>query len=384
MKIIFDRSKMASALTPLMATVGSRSTLPAIEGILIEAKAPDSLTLTTYDIEKGMRTTIEAEVLEDGYFIVNAQKLNKALYVMESDKIVFTVDEKFRATLKSGKAVISMNALDGEDFPSVPSLKSEMGFYISQKLLRRMLQKIGHAMAQTSERQVLNGCFVHVEDDSIVIVSCNGHKLATCKTKTSIKKGNEKDSYISYSFILPYKTVGELLKLLSDDEEAITRIFLMRKHIVFEIGNIVFFSRLIEGEYVDYERLIITSHKINVDIDKEELMAALERAALITEEKIAGRLSAYVKLTLEDEYLEISAASVNGSSHDEMKVVHDGEDIVIAFNNRYLIDSLRSCDSEKVRFSMSSPLTGMNVTPVNEDGDTTEELYMIQPIRMND
>ncbi len=383
MKIIFNRSKVASAITPLMAAVGNRSTLTSIEGILIEAKAPDTVILTTYDLDKGMRTAIEAQVEEEGYFIVNAQKLNKALLVMESESVALTVDEKMRATLKGGKAVISMNALDGEDFPSVPALKSEMGFYINQRLLRRMLQKISHAMAQNSERQVLNGCFVHVEENEIVIVSCNGHKLAYCKMGADIKKGNENDSYISYSFILPSKTVNELGKLLSDEEDSITRIYLMRKHIVFEIGNIVFFSRLVEGEYVDYERLIIDSHKIDVDVDREELLNALERASLITDEKIAGRLSAYVKMSVEDDYLIISAASINGSSHDELRIEHEGEDIVIAFNNRYLIDSLRSCESERVKLLISSPLTGMNVVPSDEN-DNSCEIYMIQPIRMND
>lgn len=383
MKIIFDRCKLANAITPLMSTVGNRSTIAAMEGILIEAKLPNTVILTTYDLEKGMRTTIETEVIEEGYFVVNAQKFNKALYVMDGDNITFTVDEKFRATITNGKAIISMNALDGEDFPAVPSLKSEMGFYIEQSVLRRMLQKIGHAMATSSERQVLNGCFVHVEDDHAIIVSCNGHKLATCKRILDIKRGNEKDSYISYSFILPFKTVAELGKLLSDDEEAITRIYLMRKHIVFEIGGIVFFSRLIEGEYVDYERLIITTHKINVVMDKDEIISALERAALITDEKIAGRLSSYVKLDINGDYIEITAASINGSSHDVVKIDHEGENIVIAFNNRYLMDSLRSIDTEKVMLSMSSPLTGMNVCPVDEK-EGTEELYMIQPIRMND
>ncbi|MBQ8208045.1 MAG: DNA polymerase III subunit beta [Clostridia bacterium] len=383
MKIIFYRSKAASAIAPLMATAVNRSTLAAVEGILIEAKAPDTVILTTYDLEKGMRTTVEAEVIEEGYFVVNAQKFNQALHVMDSDKITLTVDEKFRATITSGRANISMNALDGEDFPAVPSLKSEMGFFIHQSVLRKMLLKTTYAMGTVDQRQVLNGCFVHVEDDSIIIVACDGFKLATCRRKADIKKGNEEDRYISYSFILPVKTVAEVNKLLSDDEDAITRIYLMRKHIVFEIGNIIFFSRLIEGEYVDYERLIISTHKITLEADKDELMSALERAALITEEKIAGSVRSHVKLNVTNEYLEVSANSTNGSSYDEVKIDHTGEDVVIAFNNRYLMDSIRSCDTEKVRFSISSPLTGMNIEPVGED-EGVEELYMLQPIRMKD
>ena len=383
MKIIFERSKASSVIAPLMATAGNRSTLQAIEGILIEAKAPDTVILTTYDLEKGLRTAVEAEVIEEGYFVVNAQKFNQALHVMESDKITLTVDEKFRATLTSGRATISMNALEGEDFPAVPSLKSEMGFFIGQQVFRKMLAKTSYAMATADQRQVLNGCFVHVDDDSLSIVACDGHKLATCKRKADIKKGNENDRYISYSFILPVKTVSELYKLLSDDEEAITRIYLMRKHIVFEIGDIIFFSRLIEGEYIDYERIIINSHKITLEADKEELMSALERAALITEEKIAGSVRSHVKLNVTEEYMEISAVSTNGSSYDEVKISHNGENVIIAFNNRYLMDTLRSCDTEKVRFSISSPLIGMNIEPVDED-DGIEELYMIQPIRMKE
>ena len=112
-------------------------------------------------------------------------------------------------------------------------------------------------------------------------------------------------------------------------------------------------------------------------------MSALERAALITEEKIAGSVRSHVKLNVTNEYLEVSANSTNGSSYDEVKIDHTGEDVVIAFNNRYLMDSIRSCDTEKVRFSISSPLTGMNIEPVGED-EGVEELYMLQPIRMKD
>ncbi|MBE6538018.1 MAG: DNA polymerase III subunit beta [Ruminococcaceae bacterium] len=383
MKIIFDRAKVASVISPLMATAVNRSTLPAVEGILIEAKFPNTVILTTYDLEKGMRTSIEAQVVEEGYFVVNAQKFNQTLYVMDSDKITLTVDDRMRATITSGRSTVSMNALDGEDFPAVPSLKSEMGFFIHQKVLRRMLAKTTYAMGTVDQRQVLNGCFVHVEDDSIMIVACDSFKLAKCTRKADIKKGNESDRYISYSFILPVKTVNELYRLLSDDEDAITRIYLMRKHIVFEIGNIVFFSRLIEGEYIDYDRIILNSHKIHVEANKDILLSALERAALITEEKIAGSVRSHVKLNVKDDIIEISAVSTNGSSYDEVKIDHNGDNLLIAFNNRYLMDSIRSCDTEKIKLSISSPLTSMNIEPVGED-DGIEEIYMLLPVRMKE
>lgn len=383
MKIIFKRKILANAIAPLMATAQSRSTLPAVEGILIEAKMPNTVILTTYELEKGMRTTIEAEVIEEGYFVINAQKFNQTLYVMENEDITLTVDEKLCATITSGRSTFRLNALEGEIFPSVPSLKSEMGFYIGEGVLRKMLDKTTYAMGTVDQRQVLNGCFVHVNDDGIMIVACDSFKLARCSRRTEIKKGNESDKYIHYSFILPVKTVNELYKLLSNDEEKMTRIYLMRKHIVFEIGNIVFFSRLIEGEYIDYERIILTNHKVTVEVNKEELLSSLERAALITEEKIAGSVRSHVKLNVNGENIEVSAVSTNGSSYDEVKVLHEGEDVLIAFNNRYLMDSIRSCDTEKIKLSISTPLTSMNIEPLEEE-DGIEELYMILPVRIKE
>lgn len=387
MKIIFNRKEAADVVSPLMATVGGNSTNPAVDGILIEAKKPSLVTLTTYDLEKGMRTDMEADVEEEGCFVINAQKFFKTLQVMEDENVTLTVDNKLCATIKSGKSTFSIKALDGDDFPDVPALKSEMGFYISEGFLRKMFAKTYYAMAQQDQRVVLNGCYIHVEDDNFMIVSCDGFKLAKCVKKSDIKKGNEEDRFIRYSFILPVKTVAELMKLLSDGEkeknEKMTRIYLMRKNIVFEIGDIVFFSRLIEGEYIDYDRIIRPEQKIKVEVSKEKIMRALERAALITEEKIAGSVRSHVKLNIEGENIQISAVSTNGSSYEEIPVVHEGEDILIAFNNRYLMDSIRACDTEKVLLSLSTPLTSMNVEPVGDETDMSE-LYMLLPVRMKE
>lgn len=383
MKIIFNREKAASAVSPLMASAVNRSTIPAVEGILIEAKAPSTVVFTTYDLEKGMRTSVEAEVKEEGYFVVNAQKFIQTLRVMESDTITFEVDSKLCATIRSGISVFKMNALDGEDFPEIPALKSQMGFYIGQSVLKKMFSKTMYAMGTVDQRQVLNGCYVHVEDNEIMIVACDSFKLAKCTRRMTIRRGNEEDSYIRYAFILPVKTVSELYKILSDDEEAMTRIYLMRKHIVFEVGNIIFFSRLIEGEYIDYDRIIMTSHKIKVEADREELVSALERASLITEEKIAGSVRSHVKLNIEDGIIKISAVSTNGSSYDEVKCNQDGDPILIAFNNRYLINSINACDTEKIKISLSSPLTSINIEPVGGD-ENSEEIYMLLPVRMKE
>ena len=387
MKIIFNRSQIITAVTPLMCAVSGKSTLSTIEGILIEAKMPDTCIFTTFDLEKGVRITVEAKVLEEGKFIINAQKFIQTLRVMNEDEVTLTVDNRLSATIFCGKSSHRMSALAGEDFPTIPELVSDRSFIVSQAVIKEMLGKVAFAMGINDQRTVLNGTFFKITDDSVMMVSCDSFKLAKCKNNVELVNRNTNgNAHLDYSFIVPIKTVNELSKLLSDDEEALTQIFVTRKHIVFLIGEIIFFSRLIDGAYIDYDRIIITNHKISVTVNKRELLSALERAALVTEEKIAGSVRSYVKLDVAGDILKISAESTIGSTYDELAIDHEDKDIVIAFNTRYLMDSIRACDGETVTLKMSTALTSMNIEPCYDESEEnkSDEIFMLLPVRMKE
>ena len=387
MKIIFNRTMVSNAIAPLMYAVSGKSTLSAADGILIEARVPDTCVMTTFDLEKGVRITVEAKVVEEGSFIINAQKFNQTLRVMDGEEITLSVDEKMVATIVSGKSSHKMIALSGKDFPSIPDLESDRSFIISQAIVKKMFSQVSFAMGNNDNRQVLNGTFVKIDDDSITMVACDSFKLAKCRRRTELtNKNTNGNAHLDYAFIVPAKTVGDLQRLLDDDCEALTQIYVTRKHIVFIIGELIFFSRLVDGQYIDYNRIILNNHTITVMADKNELLSALERATLITEEKIAGSVRAHVKLNFNEDMLKISAISAAGSTYDEVWIEHFGDDLVIAFNNRFLIDGVRSCDCEKVKMSLSSPLGSMNMTPAENDyeKDGKEELYMLLPVRTKD
>ncbi len=387
MKIIFNRMAVSAAVSPLMCAVSGKSTLSTIEGILIEAKFPDICTMTTYDLEKGVRITIEAKVIEEGKYIINAQKFNQTLRVMDGEEVTLTVDSKLSASIVSGRSSHKMSALAGEDFPNVPELKSDRSFIVGQSVLKSMIAQVDFAMGVNDQRAVLNGTYFKISDDSVMLVSCDSFKLAKCRRKTELtNKNTNGNEHLEYSFIVPVKTVNELSRLLSDDEEALTQIFVTRKHIVLLIGELTFFSRLIEGEYIDYDRIIIKNHKMVVRVDKKEILSALDRAALVTEEKIAGSVRSHVKLDVSEDVLKISAVSSAGSTYDELFIEHEGDDITIAFNNRYLIDSIKACESEKIVLSMSSPLTSMNIEPENNSYEENgiDEIFMLLPVRTKD
>ncbi len=384
MKIIFNRSEISAAVAPLMCAVSGKSTLTTIEGILIEAKAPDTCVLTTFDLDKGVRITVEAKVIEEGSYIINAQKFNQTLRVMEGEEVTLTVDEKLVACIFSGRSSHKMSALVGSDFPNIPDLVSDRSFIVGQAVVKKMMNQVAFAMGVNDQRNVLNGTFFKITDDSIMMVACDSFKLAKCaKTTELVNKNTNGNEHLEYKFIVPVKTMNELSRLLSDDEDAVMQIFVTRKHIVFLIGELTFFSRLVDGEYIDYDRIIMSSHKISVKLDRRELISALERAALVTEEKIAGSVRSHVKLDVSQDVLKISAVSSAGSTYDELFIEHTGDDLLIAFNNRYLIDSVKACSDEKIVLSMSSPLTSMNIQPaVEEEGE--EEIFMLLPVRMKD
>ena len=384
MKIIFNRSEISAAVAPLMCAVSGKSTLSTIEGILIEAKAPDTCVLTTFDLDKGVRITVEAKVIEEGSYIINAQKFNQTLRVMEGEEVTLTVDEKLVACIFSGRSSHKMSALVGSDFPNIPDLVSDRSFIVGQAVVKKMMNQVSFAMGVNDQRNVLNGTFFKITDDSIMMVACDSFKLAKCaKTTELINKNTNGNEHLEYKFIVPVKTMNELSRLLSDDEDAVMQIYVTRKHIVFLIGELIFFSRLVDGEYIDYDRIIMSSHKISVTLDRRELISALERAALVTEEKIAGSVRSHVKLDVSQDVLKISAVSSAGSTYDELFIEHKGDDLLIAFNNRFLIDSVRAWSEEQIVLSMSSPLTSMNIQPaVEEEGE--EEIFMLLPVRMKD
>ncbi len=382
MKVVFRKDTINAAVNPLMSGVSTKLTLAATCGILIEATRPSTCVLTTYDLEKGVRVTVEADVIEPGSAIINAMKFSQIVHVMDGD-ITLTVDDRMTATIVSGRAAHTMTALPASDFPEIPRLVANEGFVAGQKVLRGMIAKCMYAMGVNDQRPVLNGLFFSIKDGRLQTVSCDSFKMATCSTGAAIA-GLADAKPEDARFILPNKSVSELHKLLSDKEEdATATIYMTRKNIVFSLGEIIFFSKLIEGEYIDYNRIILKNHRITVGVEREAFISALEHAALITEEKVAGSVRSHVRLEIEGNILKISATSGTGSAYDELSITHTGDDLVIAFNNRYLIDSLRACDADRVRISLSSPLTSINIEP-HDDDTVDEDLFMLLPVRMKD
>ena len=376
-------------LTPAMGTVSSKNTITSIEGVLIETISGDKVRITTYDMNKGVRSTFDAVSVErEGKFILNAQRLYQTIRVLPEDEVTIEVNDKLNCTITSGKASFSMFAMKGEDFPNLPDLITDRGFSVSAENVKKMIGKVAHSVADQDNRPMLCGAFFKISENKLEVVSCDSYTLSICTLNCNIEGiGNDAPNY---SFIIPGHALGELSKNLSDyidsakaDGDDTIRFYLSRKHAIVRRGDNVFFTRTIDSEYIDYRRITPKDNDISVILDRESFLDGLERANIIAEEKIQGSGRSYVKLGVEDQFLAITSTSVNGKVFDEIDCVHEGNDITIGFNCRYLINSVKAAEGENIKITLKSPTTAITIEPTELDEEFSY-YYMILPVRMNE
>ena len=376
MKIRFEKAKMLEKLVRAMGAVSSKNTHPFTEGVLLET-AGNRLKLSTYDMEKSVRASIEAEILIEGGCVINAQRLLSIVRILPENEITMTVDDELLVTIQSGRSSFSLHALAAKDFPQMPVIVGRESFTMEQCVLKKMLAKTAHSIAQIDQRPVLCGAFFKLEPDNIKVVTCDSYTLSVCDYKTPVLSMIE--NLERTSFIVPGKTVAELSKMLSDEEGQFLTIMVTAKNIIFNMENLVFSSRLVEGEYIDYDRLIPKDQPIEAIMDAAAFTAALERAALISEERIAGTAKNYVKLTLKDGIMQVSSRSANGNIIEEVPAEQIGDEIVIGFNCRYLLDALRAVPDGECMLELSNGLSPIVLTPCD---DTRRYSYMVLPVRL--
>ena len=379
MKFTVQKSTLMSVLTPAMGTVSNKNTITSIEGVLIETLGNGQARISSYDMNKGIRAIFEpSEIEEEGKYIINAQRFYQTVRALPEDDITIEVNDKLNCNVSSGKASFSMFATRGEDFPNLPELSSDRGFTISSSVLKNIIGKVVHSVAVSDNRVMLTGAFFNIGKDKTEVVSCDNYTLSKCEVKCEVE-GNEE----SYSFIIPGHALGELTKILPDDEEFKCKFLLSRKHAIIICDNIVFFTRTIDSEYIDYNRIIPRDNDIFVTANRERMLSALERANIIAEEKIQGSGRSYVKIKAEEEYLTVTSTSVNGKVSDEMDCTHEGSDIEIGFNCRYLINSIRAAEGENIKMAFKSPTHAITIEPAEEDPEL-KYFYMVLPVRMNE
>lgn len=380
MKVVFDKVKLISVLSPAMGCVSSKSTFTSMNGVLINATEDGRCTITTYDMDKGVHARVDAKVEEPGSYIVNAQDFFQYVRVMPEKDIELEVNDNLTAYLRCNRVCYTMRAINGKEFPTPPDLEGEWGFVMEQSILKTMVGHTQHSIsAGDSNHPELCGAFLKIEGDYLTMVACDTFTLSKCVYTAHINT----DMPNELSMIIPGKSVAELQKMLSDDEEDLMTIKPSKKHIVFVLNDLIFFSRLIDMKYIDYDRLIQKDMPISAEVNRVEMLECLERASLVSEKKSMSSAKSSIKMNFTGNTIKISSTSVSGQITDEISCKHTGDDIEIGFACRYLLDIFRALDCENVVLYLKSPRATMNVIP-SDKVENKDQFYLVMPVKIID
>ena len=370
MKIIFNKKKVSEAVAPLMCAVSGKSTTAALECLMLRASENGILEITGYDLNKGIKLHLPVTVLEAGGVLVNGTQLNSFIRSLPDGEVSIATDERLVTTISCKKSKFELHGIDVESFPTLPELSGEKSVEIEQGLLKKMCQQVIFSVAQVSTKPHLTGVLFEIKNNLCRLVSCDGYRLSI-RNETTFSAEEE------ISFIVPGKTVSELVKLLDDSEEKV-KMELTRKYIIFSFRDIVFFSRLIEDTYTIYQKSIPAEYRMTAKVTLADAIGSVERASLVIDERTKSPL----KCTLSHEGFRINCITANGRADEEFSAEFTGNDqIEIGFNYRFLLDAFRgagmSGDSE-VLLKLNSPTLPMVVCPVDHE----DYLYLVLPIRL--
>ncbi|MBR5286247.1 MAG: DNA polymerase III subunit beta [Clostridia bacterium] len=372
MKFIADKKTLLSLILPAATAASNKTTLPALEGLLFTLK-DDVLTVCGYDLEKGVRTMGNVTPMQEGSVIINAQKITSIVRNFPDCDICIESDDRNMVRITGGTSDFSIHGVTAEVFPGLPELGGDNAFEISRSLMKDIISSTVFAVAQSEARPILTGELFMIENRTLTVVALDNFRLAMREEKNCVFKNDNR-----FSFVVPGKALNDLSKLLDDSDEPL-RVEFTAKYIIFKIDNTVFFSRLLEGEYLDYRRALPSSNRIFATISRAEFIESAERASLLVDEKLRTPL----RCKFEDNSLNISCNTQYGSVNDNIRIKKDGDDIEIGFNNRYLLDALRACKDEKIVASLSTPLMSMMIEPAEKD-ENSNYIYLVLPCKLKD
>lgn len=373
MKIQVKRDEILKGIQRAQGIVERKSTMPILSNLLIEATG-GGIDIIATDLEIGIKDRCPANVIEDGGVAISARKVFEILREIIGEDVLIEKEKNNWVKITNGHSEFRIMGLGKEEFPSLPEAKEDSLLSMNADLLSEMLKKTIYASGESDTRYVLNGLLFAVKPQppkiSLTMVGTDGHRLAIInKSIESNKTGLQADKNV----IIPKKTAVELKKLLDEGDENIA-ISLDTNHIIFKRGNTILLSRLIEGNYPNYEQILGTTHDKKISLSRDLFMGALRRVSILSKEKTNA-----VKLDVENDKILLSSSNPDmGEAREELKASYKGDTVAIGFNARYLLDALGAMGEEKVTLDLYDPLSPAFLT---EEGETDYKC-VVMPMRI--
>jgi DNA polymerase-3 subunit beta len=365
MKFSCEKALLLSAVSTASRAVAVKSSIPALEGILIEANS--QLRLTGYNLETGIRATVPAEIKETGSLVLSARLFGEIIRKMPDDVVIFSSDN-YTVNIKCGLSEFNILGTDPEEFPELPTVDQVNGLTIGQNTLKAMISQTLFAVSDTESRPVHTGSLFEVDETGLTIVSVDGYRLALRREKAESSQG-----VLPFSFVVPGSALGEVEKICAG-EDSIT-VTQGARHIMFQTGDTVLVCRRLEGEFLAYRNAIPRNNTIHIEGDARTLLASIERVSLI----ISDKLKSPLRCVFGDGVLSITTKTGIGDAADQCPITGDGQGLEIGFNNKYLMDALKAAPADKLRLEFTSGVAPCVILPAEGEENF---IYMVLPVRL--
>lgn len=366
MKFTCEKALLVSAISVASRTVAPKSAIPSLEGLLV--KAGVKVMLTGYNLETGITVGVPADIAEPGECIMPARLFFDIIRKLPDDEVTVSVDESFRVSIRGGISSFTITAMTAEDYPELPDVESEKGIPVPQRELREMISGTIFSASENMARPIHTGCLFEIADESVTVVAVDGYRLALRRYIP------EQPLERTVKFVAPAAALKEVEKILDDTDDPAV-IYLGTKHILFMIGDATLVCRILEGEFLDWRRVLPQNNPIKVAANVREVTDSIERVSLVISEKIKSP----VRCTFGHNTADFRTTSTIGEAHDMCSTAGDGKDLEIGFNSRYLLDALRAVPTPEVSLELINGLSPIVLNPCAGSGKFS---YMVLPVRL--
>ncbi len=364
MKFSCNKQILVESVSIIQRAVSTKSSIAALEGILIKT-TQKGIELCGYNLELGMKTTINANITESGKTILNAKLLGEIVRRLPADDVYFTTDSSNITFIQSGPSEFSLVSIPSEEYPELPGIPEDQVIEITQSLLKSMIKQTIFAVADNDSRPIHTGTLFELTKNKLNLVSVDGYRLAY---REEIIQNN-----LETNFVVPGKTLSEILKLLNDDDSKIN-IHIGRRHIMFQINGYDITSRLLEGQFLDYHAAIPKHHETELVVKTRTIIESIERVSLL----IIDRLKSPVRCLIENDEIKLSCTTQIGRANDQFDIKMEGDALEIGFNSRFLLDALRNAEGDEIKILLNGPTNPMVVRPI----EGSSYLFLVLPVRL--
>jgi DNA polymerase-3 subunit beta len=369
-KMIFscEKALLQAAIGTAGRAVAAKSSIPALEGILVEA-TDRGLRLTGYNLETGITTLVDADISQEGSLVLSARLFGEIVRKLPDDVVSVNTNGN-TVSITCGPTSFEIIGSDPREFPELPEVDDGNGLVVTQDTLKGMISRVIFAVSDNESRPIHTGALFEVSDQELTMVAVDGYRLALRREAIVSTSGAH-----GFSFVVPGAALNEVEKICSDCDEVVS-ITEGKRHITFQIGNTLLVARRLEGEFLNYRQTIPQNNSISITADTKALLTSIDRASLIINEKLKSPL----RCKFEDGSLSITSKTAVGSAFDRCDITGDGKGLEIGFNNRFLMEAVRAAPADAVRMELNTPTSPCLILP--QEGEKDNFLYMVLPVRL--